>query len=283
MRSLLNSPYPCVYGQKENFFTALAIGVFVATFLIVFQPFSIAESNDSFRVFKTAGFGAVSFIILLFFYFVVPKLFKNFFQEKNYTLGKDLIASTALILMIGLANGVYAQFVLHQEALVSIGVMIWHTFLVGIFPLTFLSLIQYNQQFKNNLKVSKEIQIPNSTEKNIELEEQPFIIPGSTTETQLNFRNILYLESDSNYIFVNSIENQKTSRSIHRATLKSIEEKNPLSNLFRCHRSFIVNLDHIKEVSGNAQGLRLSITDSDDQVPVSKKYISAFKDHFYQK
>lgn len=283
MRSILNSPYPCMFGQKENFFTALAIGVFVATFLIVFQPFSISESEDSFRVLKTAGFGVVSFIVLLFFYFVIPSIFKKFFDEKNYTLGKDLIASIGLILMIGLANGIYAQFVLHEEALVSIGVMIWQTFLVGIFPLTFLSLIQYNQQFRINMKASKEIKIPNASEESNYLNKQPFIIPGSVKAINLDFRNIRYLESDGNYVFINSIEDHKSVKTIHRATLKSIEEKNGLPNLFRCHRSYIINLDHITEVSGNAQGLKLSIKECADHVPVSKKYIPAFKEHFYQK
>lgn len=283
MRSLLNSPFPCMFGQKENFLTALAIGIFVALFLIVFQPFSIAESQDALRILKTAGFGLVSFLVLLFFYFVIPKIFKNFFLEKNYTLGKDLIASVGLILMIGLANGVYAQFILHEEALVSIGVMIWQTFLVGIFPLTFLSLIQYNQQLRSNIQASKEIQIPDKSDTIDCIKYQALVIPGQSSHEALNFGNIAYIESDGNYIFINSIDDNKNTKSIHRATLKSIEQSNDFDNLFRCHRSFIINLDQILDVSGNAQGLKLSVRNCSEQIPVSKKYIPAFKKHFYQK
>jgi DNA-binding LytR/AlgR family response regulator len=47
--------------------------------------------------------------------------------------------------------------------------------------------------------------------------------------------------------------------------------------LIRCHRSYIVNLDQIKNVDGNAQGLVITLKPCSEKVPVSRKYIDELK------
>ena len=49
--------------------------------------------------------------------------------------------------------------------------------------------------------------------------------------------------------------------------------KLPNFHIIRCHRSFVVNLDHVIEVGGNAQGLKLHLNMLEDYIPVSRKYI----------
>jgi DNA-binding LytR/AlgR family response regulator len=40
----------------------------------------------------------------------------------------------------------------------------------------------------------------------------------------------------------------------------------------KCHRSCIVNLDKVVKVSGNAQGFKLHLKETDFVVPVARKY-----------
>ncbi len=47
--------------------------------------------------------------------------------------------------------------------------------------------------------------------------------------------------------------------------------------LIRCHRSYIMNPDKVIQVSGNAQGLKLELSNKTYQVPVSRKYIPEIK------
>lgn len=285
MFPILKSPYPCIYGQKENFITALVIGVFVPVFLLVFKPFGMSEAQGDNTVIITIGFGIVSFVVMLVFYFILPKIFKGFYKEKDYTLGKDIVASMVLILLIGLANSLYAQFVFYEGEEVSIIIMFWQTFLVGIFPLLILSIMQHNRQLKINLKASEDIQLPNSEDR-VELEKkhesQYFYISGDKKKEKITLNDILYLESEGNYAYLNHLKDDMLVKSLHRTTLKAVESENVFPNVFRCHRSYIVNLDHVIEVKGNAQGLKLTVKDCDEHVPVSKKYIPAFKKYFYQ-
>jgi len=283
MLAILKSPFPCTYGQKQNFYVALSIGIFVSFFLLVFEPFGIADSDNKYRSLRTAGFGVVSFLVLLFYYFVFPKIFKNYFSEKSYTLGKDMLASAGLILFVALGNGLYAQFFLHENAFESIWILIWQTFLVGIFPLSFLSLLQFNRKLKANIKASKEIELPNRSIESIQQrsnEAKFLFISEEQEKKQIPLDDLLYLESDGNYAFLNQIKDGVVSKTLHRTTLKSIESDNKFSNIQRCHRSFIVNLNQVVEINGNAQGLKLSLQNCDEIVPVSKKYIPVIKNYF---
>ena len=43
-----------------------------------------------------------------------------------------------------------------------------------------------------------------------------------------------------------------------------------LPQFFRCHRTYLVNLDRVGHVSGNAQGYKLHLEGIDNLVPVSR-------------
>jgi DNA-binding LytR/AlgR family response regulator len=44
--------------------------------------------------------------------------------------------------------------------------------------------------------------------------------------------------------------------------------------IFKCHRSFIVNLNYIERVEGNMQGYRLFIDNINFPIPVSKNLVN---------
>ena len=65
---------------------------------------------------------------------------------------------------------------------------------------------------------------------------------------------------------------------IVRSTLKKAETTIlEFDYFFRCHRSYIVNINHIKEIQGNSQGYKLYFENLDFPVLVSQKYISEIK------
>ena len=50
---------------------------------------------------------------------------------------------------------------------------------------------------------------------------------------------------------------------------------------FRCHRMYLVNLAHVHWVSGNAQGLKLHLTDLEEAVPVSRSLTNTIKEKLH--
>lgn len=283
MFSALSSPYPCSYGTKESYKVAFFVGLFVALFLLGFKPFGVAIS-ESYLVIKILGYGIVSFLCMATVLFLGPKLFPNYFEEKNYTLGRDLIASAITILLIGICNWVYLNAISDGGGLKGSIIMIGQTFLVGVFPFTFISLLQYNSLLKKNLKASQEIKVKHLSisERDSNDSAKVFRIKSDGENSEITSNLLIYIESIGNYVNVVSYNNEQINRNLYRSTLKSIENQNKVANIRRCHRSYIVNLNKVESIDGNAQGLRLSLLNSDEVIPVSRKYIPDIKNYFDQ-
>lgn len=286
MLAILNAPFPSDYGEKDKVVTAVLVGLFVALFLYLFKPFGSAESNldDSELILKFAGYGVVSCLGVLFIDFVVPKFIPRFFIESSYTVRKELLMAVATILVIGLGNALYSSlYVIQDMGPKEVLVMIWQTFLVGIFPLSFMTILKYNSLLKSNVAISSQIQ-PSPTESSQELAVStptPSITLTTDTEsTEIDLVALLYIESVGNYINVTTSNDGELSRQLYRKTLKSVEQETLQQSIVRCHRSYIVNLDRVQDVSGNAQGLKLKLKDSTEAIPVSRKYIPLVKNYF---
>ena len=161
--SFLKSPYPSNYGEPRSIIIGLLVGSFVATFLYTFRPFGLASID--FSLVDYLGFGVVTFIGVALIYYVAPKIFGGYFEEKTYTIGKEILLSTILIITIGTGNAIYNNHLLNNSILEDVGPMIFKTLLIGLFPLTFLTLIEYSNKLRKNLKISEEISVPSQANK----------------------------------------------------------------------------------------------------------------------
>lgn len=79
---------------------------------------------------------------------------------------------------------------------------------------------------------------------------------------KINFKEITFIESQGDYLQVHSTENQTWKT---KETLSNIEEKLP-SNFIRIHRSFIVNMEHVKAFN------RELVEIGQEELPVSKSF-----------
>lgn len=84
--------------------------------------------------------------------------------------------------------------------------------------------------------------------------------------------NLLYLESQDNYIAVVLLDGGVRRSVLIRSSLKRIEAAVDEPMLMRCHRSFIVNLQRVRSCHGNRHGLKLSLEGADQPIPVSRAY-----------
>ncbi len=100
---------------------------------------------------------------------------------------------------------------------------------------------------------------------------------------EMELRDLLVITSAGNYVFVYSCKNGEVKKDLLRASLSQVEQmlgRHP--EIFRCHRTAIVNLTKIKSASGDAQGYLLSFDHTDKTVPVSRNRVKAFLTLFRQ-
>ncbi|MBN1414785.1 MAG: LytTR family transcriptional regulator [Bacteroidales bacterium] len=89
--------------------------------------------------------------------------------------------------------------------------------------------------------------------------------------------DLLYLEAADNYIVIHYVASQKPARYMIRNTLKRIEQEMPETGLVRTHRSFMVNIDNVKVIRKEKEGLIIGFDSPVDiTVPISKTYLDVF-------
>ncbi|MFA6400310.1 MAG: LytTR family DNA-binding domain-containing protein [Salinivirgaceae bacterium] len=96
--------------------------------------------------------------------------------------------------------------------------------------------------------------------------EEIFIKKKNSTLVRLRYDDILWVEALENYVTVNTFKEKFT---IH-FTMKSIENKLPLSKFKRIHRSFIVNINRIEYIEDSNVVIK---TESGTKIlPIGKSY-----------
>lgn len=95
----------------------------------------------------------------------------------------------------------------------------------------------------------------------------------------INQDSIFYIESDDNYIKVwYEDSSEEIKQYMLRCRLKTIEESFADSELVRCHRQYIVNINKVERVTRQKDGLfQLDLGNSNiAPIPVSKTYENGF-------
>ena len=85
--------------------------------------------------------------------------------------------------------------------------------------------------------------------------------------------NLLYIESADNYICIWYQKNEMLKKQLLRITMKDISEQLADTNVVRCHRSYMVNLDLVKVMRREKENLFLELGVAGlKEIPISKTY-----------
>ncbi|MBO7231413.1 MAG: LytTR family transcriptional regulator [Bacteroidaceae bacterium] len=85
--------------------------------------------------------------------------------------------------------------------------------------------------------------------------------------------NLLYIESADNYICIWYQKNEMLKKQLLRITMKDISEQLADTNVVRCHRSYMVNLDLVKVMRREKENLFLELgVPGLKEIPISKTY-----------
>ena len=85
--------------------------------------------------------------------------------------------------------------------------------------------------------------------------------------------NLLYIESADNYISIWYLKNNQLKKQLLRLTLKELSAQLSETNVVRCHRSFMVNLDQVKVLRREKENMFIELGyQGVQEIPISKTY-----------
>jgi len=273
----LNLPYPLLQSTKYKWLFALLSGIFVFVFLIFFQPFG-ASQPIAYKYLFLAGFGVSVFLGVATTYFILPKLFWEFFRPEKWTIGKEILLQSCCILIISAFNSLHnynwwRDIDLYQTFLNFLII----TTSIGIFPILGLIFFKERSLSKRNIERAQLLsnQLPTEAVEDtstiqIQVEsvkESPIVMPLS---------EFVYAQSEGNYITVYYLDDSTLMHKLIRLSLKQLEiQLENLSQIKRCHRSYLINTQHITSIDGNARSLTIQLVKVATAIPVSRSFSKA--------
>ena len=270
---LLNKPFPVEENTAGVLRTITYVSLFITLFLYIFRPFDLhrIESN----LFLTClGFGSMTFLACAVWEFAISRLFGFSRWQGNFTFGRWIIHMIGTIFIISIANFIFAR-------LTFFGYILWEylpqmmvsTFAIGLFPIVVIGGLALIQQERKYQHIADEINERKGGYPTPGQTKGPFIF-------SIPISQVRYVEALQNYVKMGYLDSEgQFKERTERATLKSILAEAENSHLVKCHRSFLVNRDAILSISGNAQGLLLTLYGTEKTIPVSRSYVAAFREN----
>ncbi|WEK21016.1 MAG: LytTR family transcriptional regulator DNA-binding domain-containing protein [Candidatus Pedobacter colombiensis] len=278
LKNFLRQPYPF---PDRTAIAALVIGVGIGLLMLLLQPFGLSNVFVQHYHLFLAGYGLVSFLVLLFNGLLVIKLFSEF----NWNIIRQISWSCWSVFCLGIANYAYTfevmdDFPFSISALLTFQV---YTFFIAIIPITILVLIRQNRLLRMNKNAAEVLNnnlTPTAVSKDFA---ETVVLTAENNKTQLDIKvgDLAFIESEGNYIQVYARENGSIAATTIRSSIVKAEtELAGHPQMIKCHRAFIVNSDFIEHIKGNAQGYRLGIKGSNKEVYVSRQYTKLIKSCF---
>lgn len=279
---ILNNAYPSPSPETRNLGVAVLFGIFISFFLIFFEPFDIDIVSGKTKIFPLLFFGLITTTVLSVFLYLLPRGFPALFKENHWTVKHQIAYCCIILFVIATLNGLFTNYIN------SLGFswsnywwIINRTFILGCIPFSFLILMDSIRKNQVNIKDAKAILDMRSSDETAP-EGVQWSINTDLKNESFTFNDIYfnYAEAHGNYIDFYFDKNGETRFNTYRINLTAFEKQLNASYLHRCHRSYLVNLNKVTNVTGNAQGLKLILDDNVTTVPVSRKYIPEIKRHF---
>jgi hypothetical protein len=251
---------------------ALSIGAFVALFLLAFQPFGVNNFDPSFRIspefaLAVATFGAVITAAVAANEFLLRPLVLPRLSRRGliaWLAWTFLLVDTVAFLLYNLLGSwhdwhwaSYLGFIRDVSMLISL-------------PVAGFLFYIHHQWLKSEYVQLQAIRLAAPSPRLLH-----FSSDNGKDQLAVALDDLLYLESQDNYVAVNRMEGGTRRASLIRSSLKRLEDSLDEPLLLRCHRSFIVNLGRVRGCQGNRHGLQLTLEGADRPVPVSRAYTGA--------
>jgi hypothetical protein len=277
MMKLFHESFPYYLNDdRKNILLILGHSVFVILFLFTFHPTHLEHFK------KIIVIGSVIFLVLYATIIWLPKILPDVIGTLSWTIGKHILFTMLQCFVIG----IIAPIAIYQLNLAPDPDMtLWqiamkfqvNMLMYGSVSITLVTFVIRNVMLRASL--SNAIQANVELEKIRQMRDQEIvpadsgriIIHSDTSEKlEIHLPDLLYIESDDNYSTVYWKNGHGLEKKILRVNLKNVETQLDNSFIVRCHRSFIVNINCITHVSGNTNGYKLSIRDTEITVPVSR-------------
>ncbi|PZX15136.1 LytTr DNA-binding domain-containing protein [Breznakibacter xylanolyticus] len=252
----------------------ITIGVFL--FMWLFQPFDIGLLSVRERYYLMVGFAVITFFTLVLNLLYIPSLLPKLFASSKWNIQREIFYDLWILFTILMGYFFYTRW---------LGVMGFDFYtviklvLMAAIPLTVLIIFNHQKMLRTHLKMADEF---NKKLRDNKQSTDPMIhFKSDYQKDSLSIRvsTLVLIRSANNYIEVfwmdgSTLKNQMVRCSMTLAEMVVKEFK----TIYKCHRSYIVNVRFIDRIEGNSLGYKVFCEMLSFPVPVSKNMVDKLRE-----
>lgn len=257
----------------------LFTAIFALAFINIYDPFGL----DSFlelsgiRLFLYSSFVILTGMLVV----VINRVIMYYYSKiKRLNYWQYILWVFAEILVMAFVYSIYVKFILADERdfMEIFNVSMKNTSLVILLPYTILWLFFSWQDKSLKLQALEEKDEPSPKTKPGMI---PFRDEKGTLRLSVQQQDLLYLEAADNYVSIYFIQHKKVQKFMVRNSMKAYEEQFKDSRIIRCHRSYMVNLDEVRIIRKEQDGLHLELgIEPSISLLVTKTYVKGVLEAF---
>jgi hypothetical protein len=278
MADWFNEPFPFYLNDdRKNFLLLSVLSLFVTAFLYLFK------TEAEFEFANDLGWlhGLITFSVLIFNIILLPRIFPAWMDPISWSIKKYIVLNVLHLALICVAATVMEKLffcpyyiswmTVANHTMVQVAVK-------GVIPIALTTLFLKAQMLQENLreaiKTNQELQkiqtLKRESKESVKNANQVTLYSDTSESLTFNLPDLLFIEADDNYSTISWKEEGVLQKKLLRVNLKNLESQLNNSFTLRCHRSYIVNVNAIRAISGNTNGYKLKIDGSDFSIPVSR-------------
>lgn len=259
---------------------SIFIGMIVNFILLVFRPFDLEDVATEKGYLGFMGIGVITAIVVYVFEYVIPVYFHTIYRKYGMSLWLIVGHITSALLIAGIVCRMYLKLVYPDTPEIpSLQEGILYALAIGGIPALALLTVHYIFYLTSVKDADTSLSFAQPLLMTDALESQPspdcMIFDIQVTDIVLcsamsNYVKVYYLKGDV-------ISEKTITKKIVRTTLGQISDQIQIPRFIQCHRSHIVNMEHVNRYSGNAKGMRLWLVGLDVSVQVSRSNVPIVK------
>jgi DNA-binding LytR/AlgR family response regulator len=206
----------------------------------------------------------------------IPSLFPKTFTSSGWNVKKEIFWN--LWILFTILTGYFFYCKILDVFKFDFNLVI-KLILTAIIPITALIIINQNRMLRSRLKFSDDI---NKKLKDHKLLEEKIVYFSSDYQKDslaIKVSQLLFIRSANNYIDIFWRDGENTRNQMVRCSMAYAEDLlKEHKFIVKCHRSYIVNINHIDRFEGNLQGYKLYFEKMDNPIPVSKNFAGKLRE-----
>jgi LytTr DNA-binding domain len=272
---ILLRPYPFSVHTAHKLSYAIGAGVFTVLFLGIVQPYSMTTVSSLSDWLSVSVYGLIVGATVFLSELLLPFAFPNVFRDERWNFLKQILFSVVTLLFITLALGFFQKLLGNSFSVLSLAK---YVLTIGSFLIVTFTFIDERLLLRNRLEQAEKLVVSKKANSSESVPKVSLRGQSDKETIELMPEQFIYAVADGNYVSIYWWQGDEMQRTLLRQTFKNVAQQLAGQfNLVQTHRGYIVNRDHVEDVSGNKNGLQLSIKRISHRVPVSRPYVASFQ------